>query len=311
MIDLLTIIVPIFGLIAVGWGAARFGLLGQRASEGLSDYVFALAVPALIIRSLTEGVLPPVQPWGYWAAYFGGVAVTWALAAMLFRRFLGRDATEAALFGFAASQSNTVLVGVPLILRAYGEEGAVPLFLLLAVHLPLMLGVVTLLIERTLTEATGVELLRRLGVTLITHPILLAVMLGGALKLMGLAPTGVVKSLVDQLAMSASPCSLVVMGLALHRHGIVGGIGAASILSGLKLMLHPFLVWALAFHVLDVPPVWAGVAVLFAAMPVGVNSVIVAGRYRIGEDVVSSALAVSTIAAVPTATFWLIVLGIG
>ena len=41
--------------------------------------------------------------------------------------------------GFAAGQANTVMMGIPLILSAYGEEGAVPLFLLVAIHLPVIM----------------------------------------------------------------------------------------------------------------------------------------------------------------------------
>jgi malonate transporter and related proteins len=310
MADLLVVVAPVFGLIGIGWLVARLGLLGQRAADGLSEYVFVLAVPALIIRTLTGADLPHVQPWGYWAAYFGGVALTWTLATIIFRRFLGRSANEAAVFGFASSQSNTVLVGVPLILRAYGEEGAVPLFLLLAVHLPIMLTVVTLLIERAMAEAEAEKLIRKLGWTLLTHPILISLFIGVALKVTHLEPAGVPKALLDQLAASASPCALVVMGIALFRHGVTADFGSAALLTGMKLAVHPFLVWVLAFYVFPVPPVWAGVAVLFAALPIGINSFIVAARYKVGEAAASSSIALSTICAVPTVSAWLLILGV-
>ena len=59
------------------------------------------------------------------------------------RRFFGLTGTSAVVAGFAAGQANTVLVGVPMILKAYGEEGAVPLFLLIAVHLPVTMTLAT------------------------------------------------------------------------------------------------------------------------------------------------------------------------
>jgi hypothetical protein len=59
---------------------------------------------------------------GYWVAYFAAVGIVWAIA-------------------------NTVLVGIPLLLKTFGEAGAMPLFLLLAVHLPLVATAATLLIE--------------------------------------------------------------------------------------------------------------------------------------------------------------------
>lgn len=310
MQDLFSVIAPVFGLIAVGWIAGRTGLVAPRTGEGLTDYLFALAIPALIVKTLTAGDLPHSNPWGYWVAYFGGVAITWAIGAVIVRRILKLDRTQEALMGFSASQSNTVLVGIPLILRAYGEEGAVPLFLLIAVHLPIMLTVATLLIEASGAEGGFRIVARRLVKTILTHPIVLALVAGVVLKWADLPPSGAVGSLIDSLAASASPCALVAMGLALYRHGIAGEIRTAAILSALKLVVHPLIVWFLAFHVFPVPPVWAGVAVLFAAMPTGVNAYILANRYGAGEHAISSTVALSTVLAVLTVSFWLVFLGV-
>ena len=38
-------------------------------------------------------------------------------------------------------------IGVPLILNVYGEPGATPLFLLLAIHLPIMMSAAAVLVE--------------------------------------------------------------------------------------------------------------------------------------------------------------------
>ena len=97
-------------------------------------------MPCLIFRTLARAEIPAVQPWGYWISYFAGVAIVWALAMPRGRRFFDVGGTEAVVAGFAAGQANTVLVGIPMILKAYGEEGAVPLFLLIAIHLPVTMA---------------------------------------------------------------------------------------------------------------------------------------------------------------------------
>lgn len=309
MLNLLTILMPTFGLIGLGWLAGQLKLLGPRAGDGLSDYVFLLAVPALIFRTLSEGGTPDSNPWGYWIAYFGGVAVVWAIAMVLAVKALGRDRREAAVHGFAAGQSNTVLVGVPLILEVYGEAGAIPLFLLLAIHLPIMMSAAAILIETASPDAKGFAIARKLVVTIATHPIILALAVGLIAQRFGFRAEGPLKSFVDQLAATASPCALVAMGLALKRFGFVSDFKAVAGISTLKLIVHPFLVWLLAFHVLDVPPVWAGVALLFAAMPCGVNAYLIASRYKVAEATASAAVAVSTAISVVTVSGWLWVIG--
>lgn len=62
-------------------------------------------------------------------------------------------------------------------------------------------------------------------------------------------------------------------------------------------------------RVLKAPPVWAGVAVLFAAMPRGVDAYLIANRYKIAEPTASAAVAVSTALSVVTVSIWLVVIG--
>jgi hypothetical protein len=136
MLELFAIVLPVFGLIGIGHVARQTGFISERAGEGLSEFVFTLSLPCLIFRTLVRAEIPDVQPWGYWISYFVGVAVVWLLATVIGRRFFGIKGVSGVVAGFSASQANTVFVGVPMILKAYGDEGAVPLFLLIAVHLP-------------------------------------------------------------------------------------------------------------------------------------------------------------------------------
>jgi len=74
--------------------------------------------------------------------------------------------------------------------------------------------------------------------------------------------------------------------------------------------VHPLLVFGLT-RVLPMPPVWAGVAVVFAAMPCGVNAYLLATHYRAGVASAASAVSLSTLISLFTITFWLYVLGVG
>ena len=66
MLGSLGIVLPVFGLIGVGYLARQARLVTDRAGDGLSEFVFALAVPCLIFRTLVRAEIPEVQPWGYW-----------------------------------------------------------------------------------------------------------------------------------------------------------------------------------------------------------------------------------------------------
>lgn len=306
MTGVLVVVLPVFGLLGLGYAAARFGLLSYQAGEGLSEFVFTFCIPPLIFRTMATASLPDSQPWGYWGAYFLGLALTWALAMAIGRGVFKLDPRENVVAGFSAAQSNTALVGIPLLLQAFGDAGAVPLFLLLAVHLPVTLTSATLLME----GPHGLHPLQ-LAKRLLLNPILLGLMAGLAFRGLGAPYSGALRVIVDYLANAAVPCALVAMGLALRRYGLRADMKLTATIAALKLFVHPAAVYLLAFKVFAMPPVWAGVAVLFAAMPSGVNAYLFAERYRCGVALSSSAIALSTIVSVASAAFWLWMLGVG
>ena len=304
MLHILSIVLPVFGLIGLGFFARLVRLVGDSTGEGLSDFVFAIAIPCLIFKTLTGTALPDSQPWGYWLSYFGAVAIVWSLCHWIAARFYQLDHGTSVVAGFTGAQANTVLVGVPLILQAYGKEGAVPLFLLIAVHLPIMFTVATVLIEgRSAHWPTEIR-------QLLLHPILLSILFSSAFHLSGFDVPELAKQLIDPIAASALPCALFAMGIALKRYGVSSNLALSGILSVIKLLVHPALVYVLAFYVFPVPPVWAGVAVLFASSPSGINAYLFAERYKTGVVLASGGIALSTALSVLSSSLWLAILGI-
>jgi predicted permease len=77
-----------------------------------------------------------------------------------------------------------------------------------------------------------------------------------------------------------------------------------------KLIAHPLIVWALATYVFDVPPLWAKVAIICAATPVGVNVYLFGERYGAGQAESAAAILISTVFSMLTLTVILGVLGV-
>ncbi|MCZ8375109.1 MAG: AEC family transporter [Beijerinckiaceae bacterium] len=294
----LAIVAPIFGLVALGYGAARSRLVSGEAGNALSEYVFVLAIPALLFRTVASADFPALNPLPYWISYFGALAICWTIAGLLARRD-GRDAREAAVIGFSAAQSNTVLVGIPLILGTIGEAGTLPVILLLAVHLPVTMTAVTLLIAR---GESGPGAWKGLLRSLVTHPILIAI--GGGLlwRYLGIPIPDLMRTLLKYLADSAAPCALAAMGMSMTRVSLAGNRRMIGLIAAIKLLLHPLLVYVLTVHIMRLPPPFAGAAILFAACPTGINAFLVAERYRVGASLASGAITLSTLLAIVTMT---------
>lgn len=299
----LSIVLPVMILIAAGWIAARCRYVSEKVGDGLSEYVFSIAVPALIISTLTKPSAFSGIVLGYWMAYFGGVAAVWTIGMFAAFRWFRRGHGEAVMFGFSAGQSNIVLLGVPLILGAYGDEAAPAMFLLFAVHLPIMMTAAALMMDAQ-HGLSGAQF-ARLGRTLLRNPIIQALIVGLALRAIGITPDGVAKTFLDAIGGTASTCALIAMGMSLSRYSIARHWQPSLILVALKLVLHPLVVWVLAFEVFGLPPVLGGVATLFAALPTGINAYLLAARYKAGEEAVSSTIVLSTVLSVVSISVWL------
>lgn len=295
-------VLPIFSVMALGWGAIRFRLIGERTGEGIADYVFVIAIPVLLFRSLVTAKLPEIQPWTFWISYFASLALVWTLATFLARRVFGRSAEEGVIAGISTGYANVVLIGIPLIYRTFGEEGTVPLFMLIAVHTPVTIAVATLLVE---SAGTGDGKLRTIVRKLGTNPIIIAILAGVAWRAFGPPLPEVALATLKFISDSSAPCALFAMGAALNRYGFGGEPGLIAGIVVLKLLVHPLGVWLLASQVFGLPPVWTAVATVIAACPCGLNAYLFAERNKVGMALASGAIAVSTILSILTITAWL------
>lgn len=305
MLGSFLIVFPIFAVIALGWSAVRLRLVSQETGNGVAEFVFVIALPLMLFRALATAQLPSSPPWTFWLSYYLGLAVIWIVIARIARHAFGRGGQEAGIIGFTAGQSNMVLMGVPLVLRVLGDEASIPLFLLIAVNLPITLSVATLLIESsTPGTSKGWGILHKLA----TNPILIGIAAGVLFRQTGLALPDPILGTLKFIGDAAGPCALFAMGAALSRYGFGGDAKLLSIVVGLKLLVLPVLVYLLASKVFALAPLWTAVAVLLASSPCGVNAYLLAERYRLGQGLASGAIAVSTLFSVLTTTFWVWVL---
>lgn len=299
------VVLPVFVVIAMGWGASRLKLLRQETGNGISDYVFVIAVPLMLFRTLATAPLPPAPPWAYWAAYFLGLGLIWSIASLLAQKQFARGRQEAAILGFTAAQSNMVLLGIPLVLRVFGEGGSVPLFLMVAVHLPVTMTTATILIERA---EPGESKIRTIVMRLVRNPILIGIVSGMAYRISGLPLPEVAAGTLKFIGDSAAPCALFAAGMAMSRYGVGGERRLLTIIVALKLLVMPLLVFVFGKYVFGLPPVWVGVATVLAGCPCGVNAYLLAERYRVGMGIASGAVSLTTLLAIGTTTFlvWLV-----
>jgi malonate transporter and related proteins len=310
------IVLPVFGLIGIGYAVALSRVLPDTTADVLADFVFTIAVPVLIFRTIAAADFSAAEPWRLWLPFYAAFGLTWVAGTVVIRRVFHRDHRAGVVAGLAASYGNTVLIGIPLVIAAFGQAGAVPLALIIAVHMPLMMAASVAMIDRAERRDSVSDIqvdtwtaARNIAVHLVTNPIIIGIIAGLIWLLLQLPLGGLGGDIVNSIAGVASPLSLIATGMSLKRYGIARNVPAGLVLASLKLILMPAMVLLLV-QLIAMPRLWASVAVIAAALPTGVNSYIAAARFKTGEALASNAIAISTGLAVFTTAAWLQVLAL-
>ena len=143
----LEIVTPVFAVLLMGYGARRIGWFSEQSAAGLAKFVFNFAIPLFLFRTFATRDLPESIPWGLFGSYYIAVFAVYALGMVVGMAVFGRNLMGGTLTGMGCSFGNTVLLGIALGVRAFGEEGAIPLFLIISVHGLILMTGTTILLE--------------------------------------------------------------------------------------------------------------------------------------------------------------------
>lgn len=303
MAVLLNTVAPVFGILALGFVAVKARMLEEAGVKGLVFFVFNFALPLLLFRSLATTQLPDDIRWSFIFSFYGGSFACFGIGIALGRWTFRRTLDHQAIFGMSAGFSNTVLLGIPILITAYGPEATLPIFLLIAFHGPTLMPLTTALIQISRGgEVSAGEQVKTVAQELVRNPIIMGLLAGLVANLIGLRlPEGLDRA-VELLGASAVPCALFAMGASLAGYPLFGDVAPAILLAAVKLLLHPLLVWILAVPVFGLDGIWVPVAVTMAAMPSGVNAYLFGARYNAAPGVAARTVLLATVLSLGTIT---------
>lgn len=308
--EVLAIVLPVFILIGIGYFVAQIGLMSKSVGDALGEFVFVIAIPVLIFKTVARMNFGDHSPWALWAAYFSGMAITWLIGNLVIRKGFGREARAGVIGGIAAAFANTMVVGLPLISQLYGEAGLVPLLLIVSIHLPLTTVATVVLMERA-AALDGIsapppftELVKRIAKNIATNPIAIAIAAALICRWIDVPIEGILLDVLNRIAVATGPVALLSLGISMVNYGIRGNVLPGVLLSLLKVAVMPALVFVAGAYVIGLPPLWTAVATMTATCPTGINAYVFANRYGTGHAMSANAITLTTAAAVVTSGLW-------
>lgn len=311
MLQILNVVIPVFAIIGLGFLAVRFRLYPSDGVRGLVAFVNNFATPCLLFEAMLRSDFGSTFNPNIIAPFYVGALASFLAGAFVARRLFGNRPGESVASGFSAMFTNTVLIGIPILQRAYGDGALPTVFSIIAFHAPMLITIGMIVME--LVRRDGEPLYRALFSALLRilqNPLLWGVGLGLIGNRLGLVLPEPGIAFLDMMSAAVLPAALFGLGGALNEYRLSDNWLQASLMSLLKLVGQPLVAYLIMVQILHVPMEYARYGILLAAMPSGINSYVFATYYDRNVNVAANTILISTVLSVVTVSTWLYVLSL-
>jgi len=299
------LILPVFAVILTGWIVSATGYLPRALSDALIRFAYNIAMPALLIVTIAQEHGRSLINWRFLVAFGGGSLLCFILVFGILSLRGSRSIASRTMYGMAASMTNTGFVALPVLQAIYGQRAVLPAAIATVFVAVVMFPLAVVLLELGQQDAKGSR--PPTAITLehvVLNPMVLSTLIGMLLSLLNLPIPGPVAAYLNILADALTPCALFAIGLGLSMDALRANIGRASLLSAIKLIIMPLIVYALCVF-LKLDPLYTIAAVICAAVPTAKTVYILAGEYHCEETMVASTVSMTTLASVISLVVWL------
>jgi malonate transporter len=303
MADVLSLALPFFGLILLGFASGRMVRLPESGLAWLNFFILYIALPPLFFQLVSRTPFEQLANGRFVLATTLSTALTFLIAIGIGLWLRRGNVAEATIAGVVGAYANVGYMGPGLTLAALGSAAAVPTALIFTFDSTLFFAAVPFLmalsgVERREPLKTALVVLQRV----FTHPFILATILGVIFAWAQIRPPSAVEKILDYLANAAAPCALFTLGVTVALRPLTRIPEEVVVVVGIKLLLHPLIAWLMLSSIGGFDPVWVYTAVLMAALPPALNAYIMARQYEAYIAQASAGILVGTVTSIVTVT---------
>lgn len=286
---------PVFALILTGWACSKWNLLGASSREGLNNFVIYLALPAQLFGAMSNAPLSELAQPGFFFSFAIGMFGTAGLYALI-SRDRSTPPIDQLINSMSAAYGNAGFMGIPLCLMVFGKAGLGPSVITALFTVSLLFAVTIMLAELQRLEQAGVgAAIKKVMGSMLRNPLLVAPVLGVCWSFTQWTMPTPAERFIGLLGDASTPCALIAIGLFLGQTTERVSSPAVVRIVILKLLFQPALTAVMVLYVFDVPKIWAMVAILAAALPVGTGPFMMSQIYQRDAAASARAILISTV----------------
>ena len=238
----INVVLPLFLLIALGYGLKRIRMYDEVTLKTLNKLVFKVFLPVYLFHSIYSADLSDVFDIKVILFAIAGLLIWFLLLMFIVPRLEKEDAKRGVMIQ-GMFRSNFVLFGLPVAISLCGEEKIGMTSLLLGIIVPIynVLAVITLEIFRG-----GKPSVKKIVLGILKNPLIIASVLGVGMYLLKIElPYTIEKTVVD-IGRIATPLALIALGGGFEFHKVKGDIKQLMVSVIGKLVISPLLMVTVA-----------------------------------------------------------------
>jgi malonate transporter and related proteins len=299
------LVLPVFAVIVTGWLAGWLGYISRSLADGLVHFAYNVAMPALLFITVAQEPARNLLEWRFLMAFGGGSVLCFALVFLAVRIVWGRDLASSTIQGMTAAMTNTGFVALPILHSIYGQPAVLPAAIATVFVAAVMFPASIILLEseghgRHGSSGRSVVLVKQIAL----NPMVLSTLVGLAWATAGWPVPAPIVAYLNILAAALTPCALFAIGLGLSVEAVRSKLAPSLALTVVKLVIMPLVVYGLCV-VSGLNPLYTIAAVVCAAVPTAKTVFILAGEYKVEEELVTATVSITTLLSVVTLLGWL------
>ena len=301
--EVLNLSVPLFGLIFIGFIAAKIKPLKESALDWMNFFIIYVALPALFFQLIRKTPIRELVNYKFVLATTGATINIFIFTYLIGRYLFKRQGSVATIQAVAASYANIGYMGPAITLSALGQAALIPTAIIFCFDNAFLFTAVPLLMAISSNKNSSISKALVVAIKqVITHPFIIATIAGIAAAVQLKVPTSI-NNLLNMLSNAAAPAALFAMGIVIaHRKATTSGL-EIPVLVCFNLILHPICVYFFLVMLGPFEQLWMHTAVLMACLPPALNIYVMASDYKVYIQQASSIILLGTILAAFTVTY--------
>ena len=309
MLNVLSLALPFFGLILLGYFCGKIRKLPEEGLSWMNFFVIYVSLPCLFFKLIATTPFEQLSNWPFILSTTLCTYMAFSLSFVVGIWVTGGDIRSASIQGALGGYSNVGYMGPGITLAALGPAASVPTALIFVFDCILFFTIVPFMMGIGGTSKMKVwQTTRYVVLKVVTHPFNIATAVAVLAAYFKFQPPAAIDQLVTVLSRAAAPCALFALGVTVALRPYEGLPREIPVHLLIKLVLHPLLVWLVLSIVGDFDRAWVFTAMLMAALPPAGNVFVMARQYDVYVQRASNGVLVGTAISVVTVTLLLYVI---